>query len=54
MRIGLLFSHGATNKYPQEINFDAPSENNFLPGNTESVKATHFSAGVMLSYIHNL
>jgi hypothetical protein len=54
LRVGLTLAYGSTKEYPQEINFDHPDESNFLLGNTTNVKATHFSSGVIISYIHNL
>ncbi|MEZ2335004.1 hypothetical protein [Mucilaginibacter sp. RCC_168] len=53
-RTGLLLSYGTTNKYMQYINFDNPSESNVLAGQPINTSASHFSVGVMLSYIHNL
>jgi hypothetical protein len=53
-RTGLLLSYGTTNKYPQYVNFDNPNESNVLAGNPINTNASHFSVGLMLSYIHNL
>lgn len=53
-RPGISLSYGMTNKYMQPYNFDDPHESNFLSGDTHLTKATHFSGGLMLSYIHNL
>ncbi|WP_428328473.1 hypothetical protein [Mucilaginibacter sp.] len=54
LRTGLLLSYGTTNKYLQTVNFDNPSEANYLSGNPGYTKASQFSVGLMLSYIHNL
>jgi len=54
LRTGLLFSYGTTNKYLQNVNFDNPNEANYLGGYTGYTKASQFSVGLMLSYIHNL
>lgn len=54
LRPGLLFSYGATRKYMQALNFDNSSEDNYLIGDQHPTKASRFSAGLMLSYIHNL
>ncbi|KAA2242933.1 hypothetical protein F0L74_10430 [Chitinophaga agrisoli] len=53
-RTGFLLSYGLTHKYPQDINFDMPAEENFLQGNPVNTKARRLGAGFMLSYIHNL
>lgn len=53
MRAGLLFCYGIKNGYPQFVNMDDPNEGNFLAGDMGKVKATHFTAGFLLSYIHN-
>jgi hypothetical protein len=53
LRGGFLFSYGSTKKYRQDINFDSPNESNLLQGDLGYVKATRFSTGLMLSYIHN-
>jgi hypothetical protein len=54
LRTGLLLSYGTTNKYLQTVNFDNPNEANYLYGNAGYTKASQFSVGLMLSYIHNL
>ncbi|HWK06448.1 MAG TPA: hypothetical protein VNS58_22595 [Puia sp.] len=54
LRPGLLLSYGTTSKYMQPVNFDNPSEVNTLLGDPHPVRASRFSAGLMLSYIHNL
>jgi hypothetical protein len=53
-RTGLLLSYGTTNKYMQYVNFDNPNENNTLAGDPINTKASQFSVGLVLSYIHNL
>lgn len=53
-RTGFLLSYGRTNNYPQDVNFDKPNEANFLQGELVNTSARRFSAGFMLSYIHNL
>jgi hypothetical protein len=53
-RTGFLLAYGRTNKYPQDVNYDEPNENNLLQGNLVPTTAHRFSAGFMLSYIHNL
>lgn len=54
LRTGLLFTYGSTGKYMQPVNFDDPNENNLLFGDPHETKGTHFSAGFMLTYVHNL
>ena len=54
LRAGLLTSYGATSKYLQPLNFDDPNESNFLLGTPHLTNASHFSVGLMLSYVHNL
>lgn len=53
LRGGFLFTYGNTKKYRQEVNFDNPNEGNLLVGDAGYTKATRFSTGLMLSYIHN-
>jgi len=53
MRAGLLFCYGVKSGFPQFVNLDNPNEGNFLAGDVGKVKATHFTAGFLLSYIHN-
>jgi hypothetical protein len=53
-RTGLLLSYGTTSKYMQYVNFDNPNENNTLAGDPINTRASNFSVGLMLSYIHNL
>lgn len=54
LRTGLLLGYGSSNKYRQDVNYDHPDESNLLLGDPELTKATHFSLGVLFSYIHNL
>lgn len=54
LRGGLLLTYGTTSNYTQPINYDNPNESNILNGETGIVKAQRMSAGLMLSYIHNL
>lgn len=53
-RTGFLFAYGRTGSYPQQVNFDNPTDDNLLQGNPVNTAAHRFSAGFMLSYIHNL
>jgi hypothetical protein len=53
-RTGLLLAYGRTGAYPQDVNYDSPTESNLLQGNAIPASAHRFSAGFMLSYIHNL
>lgn len=53
-RTGFLLSYGRTGSYPQQINFDDPKDDNLLQGTPVNTVAHRFSAGFMLSYIHNL
>ncbi|WP_298733445.1 hypothetical protein [uncultured Chitinophaga sp.] len=53
-RTGFLLAYGHTGAYPQDVNFDQPDEDNLLLGNPVNTVARRFSAGFMLSYIHNL
>lgn len=54
LRTGLLLGYGSSDKILQPVNYDNPNENNLLFGDTHYTKATHFSLGVIFSYIHNL
>ncbi|MBB6270940.1 hypothetical protein HDF26_001367 [Pedobacter cryoconitis] len=53
LRAGLLLSFGYRNNYPQPVNFDTASDKNQLIGDSLTVPAKYFSAGLLLSYIHN-
>lgn len=53
LRTGIYTSLGSTKRYIQGINFDDPSEINFLQGNPIQTKARYFSLGLMISYVHN-
>ncbi|PVD52973.1 hypothetical protein DC498_06290 [Terrimonas sp.] len=54
LRTGILLTYGGTRQMMQGINFDDPNESNLLLGNTGKTRASLFSAGIMVSYIHNL
>jgi hypothetical protein len=53
VRAGLYTAFGGDGKYVQDINFDNPTEGNFLQGELSIGRARYFSAGFLLSYIHN-
>lgn len=53
LRAGLLLSYGRTGKFLQPINFDTPNEDNLLMGDPVRVPASVFTAGLIVSYIHN-
>ena len=53
LRAGLLLSYGRANDYSQPVNFDNASDKNQLVGESLTVPAKYFSAGLLLSYIHN-
>lgn len=53
-RPGIALSYGATSSYRQPFNFDDPNESNLLTGNPHQTRASRFSAGLLLAYIHNL
>lgn len=54
VRSGILLTYGKTTKYLQDVNFSNPTEANLLVGDAGLTKASNFSIGVMVSYIHNL
>lgn len=54
LRVGALLTYGSTKSYQQYINLDTSLDENLLVGDPGLVKATHFSAGILFSYIHNL
>lgn len=54
LRAGLLLTYGKTSAYQQPVNFDNPNESNQLLGDVKRVKASFFSTGLLLSYVHNL
>ncbi|HVW62939.1 MAG TPA: hypothetical protein VHC48_22965, partial [Puia sp.] len=54
LRVGLLLDYGHTNQYTQVVNYDNPSEDNFLLGDVHRTKASRLGAGLMFAYIHNL
>lgn len=53
LKAGVLLSYGTNRSHEQLVNFDNPSESNFLEGTKQNVRATRFSAGFMLAYVHN-
>ena len=53
LRAGILLTFGRDKNYQQLVNFDDPSEINFLEGTKDLVLSTKLSAGLMLAYIHN-
>lgn len=53
MRAGILLTYGRTTNYLQPVNFDTPNEGNFLLGQPVRTAARYFSAGLMVSYVHN-
>jgi len=53
LKAGLLLSYGRNKSLEQLVNFDDPSELNFLEGNKDNTIASKFSAGFMLAYVHN-
>jgi hypothetical protein len=53
LRAGVLFAYGRTEKFPQPVNLDDPKDSNGLLGTTGDTKATHFSAGVIFTFMHN-
>lgn len=54
LKAGLFLALGINGKYNQQANFDDPDESNALQGTLKTVDAKYFSAGLMISYIHNL
>lgn len=54
LRVGLLLAYGRTDQYLQPVNFNNPSDRNYLLGDTKETKAHHFLTGLMLAFIHNL
>lgn len=53
LKVGVLLTYGRNSKHEQMVNFDNPFESNFLEGSKENVRATKFSTGLMLAYVHN-
>ena len=53
LKAGLLVSYGRNKALEQLVNFDDPSENNFLEGNKDYTPASKFTIGLMLAYVHN-
>ncbi len=54
LHAGVVLTYGAGSNYYQPVNFDNPNESNILRGEILAVKGSFFSAGLLLSYIHNL
>jgi hypothetical protein len=54
LKTGILLSYGSSGQYVQDVNFDNPSESNFLAGDVHTTRATRLSAGLMFAYIYNL
>ncbi|MFD2935192.1 hypothetical protein [Spirosoma flavum] len=54
LRAGLLLTYGQTATYQQPVNFDNPTESSLMLGEVKPVKASFFSTGLLLAYIHNL
>ena len=53
LKAGILLTYGTNRSHEQLVNFDNPSEANFLEGTKQNVRASRFSAGFMLAYVHN-
>lgn len=53
LRAGIYTAFGGDRNYAQDINFDNPSEGNFLQGDLSEGSARYFTLGFLLSYIHN-
>jgi len=53
LKAGLLLTYGTNRSHEQLVNFDNPREANFLEGTKQNVRASRFSAGLMLAYVHN-
>lgn len=53
LRVGLIFSYGATSSYLQPYNFDDPNVGNLLRGTVHEVRASEFSIGLPISYVRN-
>ncbi|HEY9262349.1 hypothetical protein [Chitinophaga sp.] len=54
LRTGILLGYGHNSSYQQPINFDDPKESNLLTGTIGTVPATRVTAGLMITFIHNL
>jgi hypothetical protein len=46
--------YGISHDYVQVINLDSPDESNALMGDLGTITAKHFSAGLIISFVHNL
>ena len=53
LRAGILLTYGRNRNHQQLVNFDDPSEMNFLEGTKDLVPSRKLSAGFMLAYVHN-
>ncbi|MEO6148798.1 MAG: hypothetical protein ABIN95_13645 [Mucilaginibacter sp.] len=53
LRAGLLFTRGATNEYEQPINYDTPSEKNFLEGELNKTNGRNLGVKLLLAYMYN-
>lgn len=53
LRAGILLTYGRNRNHQQLVNFDDPSEMNFLEGSKDLVPSTKISAGLLLAYVHN-
>lgn len=54
LRSGILFTYGSTRRYMQDVNYENPDDVSLLIGTQKLSKASNFSIGLMVSYIHNL
>jgi hypothetical protein len=53
LRAGVLLSYGYISKSEQMVNFDEPTDSEYLEGTIKNISASRLSAGLMLAYIHN-
>ncbi len=53
LRAGILLSYGHISKSEQMVNFDEPTDSEYLEGTIKNISASRLSAGLMLAYIHN-
>lgn len=51
--VGFNLGFGADNDYPQSVNLDNPTENNFLSGKLTVAKARYFSAALLVGYTYS-
>jgi hypothetical protein len=54
LRVGMLLTYGSTKKHQQFLDFETASDENLLIGEPGLVKARHFAAGIIFSYVRNL